>query len=46
MPQGRGMPEQGGRERWEGGWRSPLIEPRGDSRFLEGKLGKGITLEM
>jgi hypothetical protein len=42
MSQCRGMPGQGSRSGWvdeqgEGGW---------DRRFLEGKLGKGITFEM
>jgi hypothetical protein len=42
MPQYRGMPGPGSRSGW--------VEEKGkegeDRRFLEGKLGKGISFEM
>jgi hypothetical protein len=43
MPQYRGMPGLGSGNGWvgeQGGWEGE------DRRFLEGKLEKGITLEM
>jgi len=46
MPQCRGMSGKGGRRKWVCGWGSTLIESGGDSGFLEGKLGKGITFEV
>jgi hypothetical protein len=42
MLQYRGMPGPGS---WSG-WVGEQEEGRGDRRFLEGKLGKGITFEM
>ena len=36
-----------GRSEWVGEWRNNPIEAgRGDRRFLDGKLGKGIIIEM
>jgi hypothetical protein len=35
------------RQEWVGGWGSTLIEAGGGRRgFVEGKLGRGITVEM
>jgi hypothetical protein len=42
MPQYRGLPGPGSRSRWVG----EHGEGRMDRRFLEEKLGKGITYEM
>jgi len=48
MPQYRRMSGHGGRKRWVGACWITLIEAggRGDSGFLEGKPGKGITFKM
>jgi hypothetical protein len=43
MPQYRGMPGPGSESGWVG---EKGGGGRGDSRFSEGKLGKGITFEM
>jgi hypothetical protein len=42
MPQYRRIPRPGSRSRWVG----EQEEGRGDRRFSEGKLRKGITFEM
>jgi len=49
IPQCRGMPGQGSRREWMGGWGNNLVEAgggRGDRGFLERKLEKGITFEI